>query len=117
MKFARDWPPLSPFVHGVSVVNRWAGRTTRQVAGSSPAGTANEDMDPSLVRDDPPEISTTFAGCPVGRVAQIFFPETDKTDSSASVAVDFLRAVQHKDDDASPARLDMPNALNEVIGA
>jgi hypothetical protein len=24
VKFARDWPSLSPFVHGVSVVNWWS---------------------------------------------------------------------------------------------
>jgi len=24
MKIARDWPPLSPFIHGVLVVNRWS---------------------------------------------------------------------------------------------
>jgi hypothetical protein len=33
----------------------------------------------------------------------LFSPVINKTDSSASVAVDFLRAVQHKDDDASSA--------------
>jgi hypothetical protein len=67
-------------------------------------------MDLSLVRDDRPDISTTVAGCPTPRAAQIFSPVINKTDSSASVAVDLLRAVQHKDDDASPAALQAERA-------
>jgi hypothetical protein len=71
-------------------------------------------MEPSFVR---PDLSTTVAGCPTHRSAQIFSSKIKQDSSSASVAVDFLRAVQHKDDDASPAGLYKPNALNEVIGA
>jgi len=66
------------------------GRTTPGVAGSSPPETANKDMDPSLVRNDRPDISTTVAGCPTRRAAQIFSPVIKQADSSASVAVDFL---------------------------
>jgi len=102
MKFACDWAPLLPFVHGVSVVNRWSAAQLRGLQVSfSPAGTANKDVHPSLVRDRP-DISTTVAGCPTRRAAQSFSPVINKTDSRASVAVDFLPAVQHKDDDASP---------------